>query len=113
MTVKHEEMTVRNFIKLSADIDIYDDVCEELGVAFCGPMGLTEKGEIYFKEILPLRVTIYTDDRGYSTAVLHIDDPDERLWKRRLKLAIDMFYGMAGYCDEETFNELFIAEWRY
>ena len=45
MTVKHEEMTVRDFIKLSANIDIYDDVVEELGVAFCGPMGLQKKAK--------------------------------------------------------------------
>ena len=77
------------------------------------PNGLTEKGEKYFKEILSLGVTIYTDVEGYSTAVLHIDDPDERLWKRRLRLAVEMFAGMAGYCDEEKYNEFFIEEWRY
>lgn len=35
-------MKVRDFIKQSIDVDVYDDVCEELAIAFCGPMELTD-----------------------------------------------------------------------
>ena len=42
------KMTVREFIKRDDDIDVYDDVCEELGIAFCGPLELTPEGEKQF-----------------------------------------------------------------
>ena len=103
-----EETTVRNFIKLDADIDIYDNVCEELGIAFCGPMGLTEEGEREFAEILDLNVDIYTSGDGYKTAVLRIDDESSKVWKRRLRIAKEFFEGMAGYCCEQDYEKWFI-----
>lgn len=104
----HEETTVREFIKRCEDIDIYDDVCEELGIAFCGPMALTKEGEKRFSKILDLKVDIYTDPDGYKNAVLKIDDKSEKVWKSRLRLAKQFFEGMAGYCSEENYETWFI-----
>ena len=28
-------MTVKDLLKMEVDIDVYDDVCEELAIAFC------------------------------------------------------------------------------
>lgn len=108
MKFTHEETTVREFIKLCEDIDIYDDVCEGLGIAFCGPMGLTEEGEKRFSEILDLKVDIYACEDGYKNAVLRIDDESSKVWKRRLRLAKQFFEGMAGYCSEENYETWFI-----
>lgn len=108
MIITHEETTVRDFIKRSEDINIYDDVCEELGITFCGPMGLTEEGEKRFSEILDLKVDIYTDRHGYKSAVLRIDDESAKVWKRRLRIAKEFFEGMAGYCSEEKYEKWFI-----
>lgn len=103
-----EKTTVREFIKKEADIDIYDNVCEELGIAFCGPMGLTEEGEKHFSQILDLKVEIYVDSEGYYNALLDIDDEHEVVWKRRLRLAKEFFEGMAGYCSEKNYEKWFI-----
>lgn len=103
-----ETTTVREFIKKEVDIDIYDNVCEELGIAFCGPMTLTEEGEKHFAQILELKVEIYVDREGYYNALLYIDDEHEVVWKRRLKLAKEFFEGMAGYISEEKYQKWFV-----
>lgn len=104
-------LTLRDFIKLEEDIDIYDDVCEELGIAFCGPVKLTQEADNYFSDILDLNVDIFTDFQGYKTAVLKIDDPDEKVWTNRLKKALEFFEGAAGYISESQFDKWFILEW--
>ena len=45
-------MKVRELLKMDIDIDVYDNVTEELAVAFCGPMELTEAGIRRFGEVL-------------------------------------------------------------
>ena len=108
MKFTHEETTVREFIKRCEDIDIYDDVCEGLGIAFCGPMGLTEDGEKRFSKIIDLKVDIYSYDDGYINAVLRINDESSKVWKCRLRIAKEFFEGMAGYCSEENYDKWFI-----
>ena len=111
MTIKSENVTVKSFLATESDIDICDDVCEELFIAYCGPMGLTKEGEEHFKEILNLPVTVYTDSNGYSNAVLHIDDSRSNVWKKRLALAKELFEGVAGYCSETDYEKYFIELW--
>ena len=105
---KHEEMTVRDFIKIEEDIDVYDDVCEELGIAFCGPMILTDLGKEKFKDVLDFKITIYRDPYCGDSAVIHIDSEDEKIWKKNLKKAIEFFHSLAGYCSEEDYEKWFI-----
>ena len=78
-------MKIREFIKLEADIDVYDDVCEELAICFCGPMKLTEDGEKHFAEVLDYDITVYEDakNQNIDTAVVSVDDKPD--WKRRLR----------------------------
>lgn len=103
----HEEITVRDFIKIEEDIDVYDNVCEELGIAFCGPMELTEQGLEKFKEVLNYKITIYRDPYSGDCAVLDIDSDDEKTWKKKLKKASEFFYSLAGYCSEENYEKWF------
>lgn len=37
-------MKIAEFIKRENDLDVYDNVCEEIGIAFCGPLKLTAVG---------------------------------------------------------------------
>lgn len=91
-------MKVRELLKQDIDIDVYDNVTEELAVAFCGPMELTEAGLRRFGEVLDYEAKL-TNKGGYIYALIDVDDPeDEDGWERRLELAKELFEGMAGMC---------------
>ena len=102
------KMTVREFIELWADgthddIDVYDNVCEELGIAYCGSIELTKAGEEHFKEVLDYEIEIETNPR-YSVAIVDVDKHD---WKSRLKKAKEFFYSAAGYCKDSDYKVWF------
>lgn len=97
-------MKVRDFITMEIDIDVYDNVCDEIGIAFCGPLKLTEAGEAEFKDVLDYDIEVNVRD-GYADIDVQFDD-----WEKRLKRAKLFFYGAAGYISEEDFNKWFIIE---
>ena len=89
-------MKVRDLLKMDIDIDVYDNVTEELAVAFCGPMELTEAGLRRFADVLEYPVTL-TNSGSYIYATVDVDDPeDEDIWERKLEAAKGLFEGMAG-----------------
>ena len=95
-------LTVKDLIAQEIDIDCYDDVCEELGIAFCGPMELTEAGLKKFAEVLTFPVTL----TNYC-AIIHVDDK-EGVWQRKLRKAIEFFYSLAGYCSCDDYDNWFV-----
>ena len=95
-------MTVRDLIEQEIDIDVYDDVCESLAIAFCGPMELTDAGLKKFGEVLDYPVSLRD---GY--AVVKVDDPEDKVWKARLKKAKALFDSMAGYCADSDYKKWF------
>lgn len=103
-----EKMTVRDFLNLSEDIDVYDNVTEELCIAFCGPMYLTPDGEKEFSEILDFEIEIIRDYHYGDVAIISVDSSDEKIWKKNLKLAIKFFHSLAGYCAESDYEKWFI-----
>lgn len=97
-------MKVRELLKMDIDIDVYDNVTEELAVAFCGPMELTEAGIRRFGEVLDYWVEL-TNKGGYIYAIVAVDDPDdEDGWERKLELAKELFEGMAGLCSATDYE---------
>lgn len=96
-------MKVRDFIKQSIDVDVYDDVCEELAIAFCGPMELTDQGVAEFTDVLDYEVELITVS-NYTTAVIKVDDGTEDGWKKRLRKAKKFFEAAAGYCAESDYR---------
>lgn len=94
-------MKVKDLITQEVDIDVYDDVCEELSVAFCGPMTLTPEGQEKFEEVLEYDVEL-SDDH----AIVKVDAPGDE-WKRRLALAKEFFEGAAGYCSAANYDKWF------
>lgn len=98
-------MKVKDLIEQEIDIDVYDDVCEELGIAFCGPLYLTEQGKEKFADVLDYEIQI-----GNECAIVCIDDAEDKVWKNRLKLAKEFFYAAAGYCDDDDWNVWFSDE---
>ena len=104
-------MTVRDLMQQKLDIDVYDDVCEELGIAFCGPYELTEEGEKKFAEVLDYPVQINPHSYGnLPAAIVLIDDPDEDVWTDRLEKAKEFFESAAGYCSCSDYDRWFKEE---
>ena len=93
------------------DIDVYDDYDERIGIAYCGTQ-LTEKGKEKFKEVLDFPLFVVTEySPSCPYAVISTDDmgTDKEI-EQKLELAAAMFYGMAGYCPEKEWDELFYDE---
>lgn len=101
-------MKVKDLIEQEIDIDVYDDVVEELGIAFCGPLTLTEQGKEKFADVLEYEIVL--PDRNADFAVVCVDDMDEKTWKRRLRKAKEFFYAAAGYCAAEDYDRWFEQE---
>lgn len=98
---EREVMTVGEFLELECDIDIYDNVDERLGIAYCGPMELTEAGVDKFGPVLDLLVHINWSE---NIAVL---DVGHDAWLTKLNLAKELFDGLAGYCAESDYDKWF------
>lgn len=99
-------MKVREFIQMQIDIDVLDDVCEELCIAFVGPQALTEAGIKEFSEVLDYEVTICTDGDGGAWALIHVVDRDG-FWQDRLEKAKRFFHAAAGYCPVSDYETWF------
>ena len=96
-------MTVNELLKQEIDIDVYDDVCEELGIAFCGPMGLTEKGREKFSYVLDEEVEMF----GTDYCVVKINQYPEGIWQKKLNALIELFESLAGFCPYDEYDEWF------
>lgn len=95
-------MKVKDLLKKDIDIDVYDNVCEELGIAFCGPQELTEEGRKHFGRALNLDVEL-TD----KCAIVDVDGPEGE-WQKNLRQAKLLFASIAGYCSVENWNKWFV-----
>lgn len=98
-----KKMKVAEFVKMEIDIDVYDNVVEEIGIAFCGPLKLTAEGKKHFAEVLEYEIDV---DEKCCCAVVDIDGPNG-VWQKRLKKAKDFFYAAAGYCYEGDWDRWF------
>lgn len=103
-------ITVRELLDMDIDVDVCDDVCETLYIAFVGPVKLTPIAEIEFAAALELEVKLPPEDNDYCyPAVIKVDHPEETIWRRNLSAAKDLFYALAGYCAEEDYDKWFIV----
>lgn len=96
-------MKVKDLLPMEIDVDVVDDVCEELCIAFCGPVKLTEEGQKQFADALELDCELNEDD---CICIVNVDD-DEGVWQKKLKKAKKFFYSAAGYCNCDNFDKWF------
>ena len=97
-------MKIRDFLHLDIDTDVVDNVCEELCVAFVGPIGLTEEGKKHFATALNLNIEVAnTCDR----AVVSVGAGSIGAWRDKISAAEELFNAAAGYCSEEQWNKWF------
>jgi len=92
-------MKIRDLIQKDIDIDVYDDYNEELGIAFVGPLKLTEEGEKRFAWVLDRTVEISDD-----CVIVHADSDEEVACYR------EFFLAAAGYCGEYAYKMYFVEE---
>lgn len=103
-------MKVKDLLAMDIEVDVYDDVCEELAICFCGPVELTDEGRAHFEVALNLDIEVdYSGD--ITTALCHVDDeffPDNVQFK--LDKAMEFFYAAAGYCADADYRKWFKEE---
>ncbi len=99
-------MTVKDLIRQDIDIDVYDDVCESLAIAFCGPMELTDEGSKHFAEVMEYEVQMQRN----AVAIICVDHDTEQIWKHRLRKAKEFFKAAAGYCAADDYDKWFKEE---
>lgn len=98
------KMKVKDFIAKDYDIDVYDNVCEELGIAKCGAYSLTDEGKQEWADVLEYDIEVYEEN---CCAVVDVDG-NEGVWQKKLRRAKNFFYSLAGYCSEENYDKWFI-----
>lgn len=98
------DFTVRDLLAMDIDIDVYDNVCESLAIAYCGAIALTSEGQKRFADVLDLTVNI---DKNNCVAIIDVDDA-EGVWQKKLKGAKELFYALAGYCSTTDYDTWFI-----
>lgn len=104
--MKVKDMFTKEFAEQYGDIDVYDDICEELAIAFCGPLELTGQGTHYFEMVLEDEVNI-NEDRDLREAMVLIDHLPEGVWQKHLKKLCELFEGAAGFCTVNEYEEWF------
>ena len=101
-------MKVKDLLPMEIDIDCYDDVCEALGIAFCGPLELTEEGKAHFSEALEYDIQMINGaPGGIPCVIVKVDDKETSVWKHRLAKAKEFFETAAGYCDADDYDRWF------
>ena len=103
-------MKVKDLLPMEIDVDVYDNVCEELAICFCGPIELTEAGKARFAEVLEYDCKLYCSRFDGNCAVINVDDPDEKVMMHKLEQAQRFFVSAAGYCADEDFSLWFVED---
>lgn len=103
-------MKVKDLIAMDIDIDCYDNVCEEMGIAYCGPYELTDEGQEKFGEVMEYECEILHDPMGYDVCIITVDDDPNIPWRDKLYKVKEFFYSIAGYCADTDFNKWFIMK---
>lgn len=99
-------MKVKDLLEMEISVDVYDNVCDELAIAFEGPMELTEAGIEKFGEVLGYDVT-FSNSGNFINAIVDVDDEDEDEFERKLARAKELFESLAGWCTMEEGREWF------
>lgn len=112
-----QKLTVRDLMRVLYDVDVYDDVCESLAIAFCNPFDddeqhdwseyLTERGMKQFADVLDYPMELFEGCvGGFAYAIVKVDD-DDNVWRARLIRAKRFFESAAGYCSCEDHDKWF------
>ena len=101
-----KKITVKDLLKMDVDVDVYDNITEELAIAFCGSVELTDEGIAHFEVILN-RPVEFDEESGVAIIDCHCEFFPEDLDEFYLDMAKELFYSAAGYCTEEKYSKYF------
>lgn len=111
MNKNAQKMRVRDLIAMDIDIDVYDNVVEGIGIAFCGPVKLSNEGMVKFDQVMDYEITIYRLSDGCDVCIITTDDEEPEVpYTNKLRLAEEFFFACAGYCDSDNFDVWFVDE---
>jgi hypothetical protein len=112
-------MKVKDLFTIVGCWDVYEDIADEVGIAFDsdGKNPLTEQGKRKFKTALNMEVkaiyngmVIVDTTKYFKDKHINIDDYDfetrDTTPKEILNL-IDLFWSLAGYCSVDEYNKYF------
>ena len=102
---RKEDTTIRGLLRMNIDIDVYDDDSDGIGIAFCGPVGLTDEGKEEWKSILYYKVSFVEGTIAGDIAVVKI--PDDVDYDEMLDRCSDFFAALAGYCSQSDWDKWF------
>lgn len=102
---RKEDTTIRGLLAMNIDIDVYDDDSDGIGIAFCGPVGLTDEGKKEWEDILDYKVSFVDGTICGDIAVVKI--PDDVDYDEMLDRCSDFFGALAGYCSQSDWDEWF------
>lgn len=97
-TMKFEEMLTG----IDFDVDVCDDYADDIDVAFCPPLALTDNGREAFKDLLDLDVRVC---KSHSYACVLIDNKEN--CDELHKMLTAFLWGAAGYIPSDEWDELF------
>lgn len=98
-------MTIRDLLAMNIDIDVYDADTDGIGIAYCGPTGLTAAGAEYFKDVLDYEVEFV--DGTYAGDIAVVKIPDDVDYDEKLDRCSEFFGALAGYCSQDDWDKWF------
>jgi hypothetical protein len=103
-------------VSLEIDVDVYENIADLIGIAYCSGNKLTEAGKRKFKTALQFPIQridrnmlVIDTERYFKEKNINIDDYDFE-WNipPQVQNLIDLFWSVAGYCSIEDYEKWFI-----
>lgn len=111
-------MLVKDLFKkeLSLNVDVYENIADLIGIAFCGNTELTDEGKKHFSKALHFPIEridksmlVIDTEKYYNDKKINLDkyDFDDKI-PAGVQNLIDLFWSVAGYCSVEEYVKWFI-----
>lgn len=97
-------MKVKDLLTMDVDIDVLDNICDALEIAFVGPAKLTDEGLKEFADVLEYEVKMHEE---YGYCIIPCDDDSNIKWQTKLRRAKELFSALAGYCSTTDYDKWF------
>ena len=102
--------------KISLCVDVYENIADLIGVAFCGHVQLTDEGKKHFSKALQFPIAsisknmlVIDTEKYYNDKKIDLEkyDFEDRI-PSGVQNLIDLFWAVAGYCSTEDYTKWFI-----
>ena len=101
--------------KISLCVDVYENIADLIGVAFCGGVSLTPEGKKHFSKALQFPIARISGDMLVIDTEKYYNDKKIDLSKydfedkipSGVQNLIDLFWAVAGYCSTSEYDMWF------